>query len=254
MKKAMVVGATGGTGAAITEELVRQGKPVIAFGRSREKLERIARKLGNPDHLTLAVGDAWKPEQIIAQAGGADVLFHCANVPYYEMEAKLIPLGESIMEAANRLAVKVVAVDGIYPYGRRQADLVTEEHPKQPHTRKGKVRLAFEHMLFSSRWSNTEVMIVRLPDYYGPTANEASYLGSTLEAIAAGKMTFFVGNMKVPREYVYLPDAAAMIVKLAQADFAYGQNWNIPGAGQISGRESYVLPKPPAANPNLSFR
>ncbi len=233
----MVVGATGGTGAAITEELVRQGKPVIAFGRSREKLERIARKLGNPDHLTLAVGDAWKPEQIIAQAGGADVLFHCANVPYYEMEAKLIPLGESIMEAANRLAVKVVAVDGIYPYGRRQADLVTEEHPKQPHTRKGKVRLAFEHMLFSSRWSNTEVMIVRLPDYYGPTANEASYLGSTLEAIAAGKMTFFVGNMKVPREYVYLPDAAAMIVKLAQADFAYGQNWNIPGAGQISGRE-----------------
>lgn len=33
-------------------------------------------------------------------------------------------------------------------------------------------------------------MIVRLPDYYGPTANEASYLGSTLESIARGKMAF----------------------------------------------------------------
>ncbi|MNJ55423.1 hypothetical protein D3C77_509100 [compost metagenome] len=80
-------------------------------------------------------------------------------------------------------------------------------------------------------------MIVRLPDYYGPTANKASYLGSTLEAIAAGQMAFFIGNMRVPREYVYLPDAAKMIVELAIREEAYGQNWNIPGQGVISGKE-----------------
>lgn len=80
-------------------------------------------------------------------------------------------------------------------------------------------------------------MIVRLPDYYGPTANEASYLGSTLEAIAAGKPAMFIGNMSVPREYVYLPDAAVMMVELAGREEAYGQNWNIPGAGIISGKE-----------------
>ncbi|QSF46276.1 SDR family NAD(P)-dependent oxidoreductase [Paenibacillus tianjinensis] len=237
MKKAIVIGATGGTGAAITEELVKRGISTIAFGRSSQKLERFAATLGNPAHLTLAVGDAMNPDDIVAQAGDADVLFHCANVPYHEMVSKLIPLGESVMEAAERLAIKVVAIDGIYPYGRKQMDLVTEEHPKQPHTKKGKIRLDYERMLFSMRWSKAKVMIVRLPDYYGPTANEASYLGSTLEAIAAGKMAFFVGNMKVPREFVYLPDAAAMITNLAGKDFAYGQNWNIPGAGLISGRE-----------------
>jgi len=187
--------------------------------------------------LTLAVGDAMRPEDIAAQAGDADVMFHCANVPYHEMVNKLIPLGESVMEAAERLAVKVVAIDGIYPYGRRQMQLVTEDHPKQPHTIKGRVRLDFERMLFSKRWTKAEVMIARLPDYYGPTANEASYLGSTLEAIAAGKLAFFIGNMHMPREYVYLPDAAAMVVELAGQDSAYGQNWNIPGAGVISGRE-----------------
>lgn len=237
MEKAIVIGATGGTGAAITEELVKRGIRTIAFGRSRQKLEQFAGKLGNPAHLTLAVGDAMRPDDIVAQAGGADVLFHCANVPYHEMENKLIPLGQSVMEAADRLAIKVVAIDGIYPYGRRQSDLVTEEHPKQPHTKKGKVRLDYERMLFSKRWNKAKVMIVRLPDYYGPTANEASYLGSTLEAIAAGKMAFFVGNMHVPREFVYLPDAAAMITELASKDFSYGQNWNIPGVGLISGRE-----------------
>lgn len=88
------------------------------------------------------------------------------------------------------MMIRVVVIDGIYPYGRRQMNEVTEEHPKQPHTRKGKTRLAYEQMLFSTRWSRAQVMIVRLPDYYGPTANQASYLGSTLEAIAKGKMAF----------------------------------------------------------------
>lgn len=44
-------------------------------------------------------------------------------------------------------------------------------------------------------------------------------------------------TMHVPREFVYLPDAAAMIVELAGKDFAYGQNWHIPGAGLIAGRD-----------------
>ncbi|RNB87975.1 SDR family NAD(P)-dependent oxidoreductase [Brevibacillus nitrificans] len=48
MKRAMVVGATGGTGAAITEELIRQGIETIAFGRSGQKLELLAKNLGNP--------------------------------------------------------------------------------------------------------------------------------------------------------------------------------------------------------------
>jgi nucleoside-diphosphate-sugar epimerase len=237
MKKAIVIGATGGTGAVIVSELVKRGVPTIAFGRSRQKLEELANQLGSPAHLLLAIGDAFRTDDIAAAAKDVDVLFHCANVPYNEMASKLIPLGESIMEAADRLSLKVVVIDGIYPYGRRQMESVTEDHPKQPHTKKGKVRLAFEQMIFSSRWSKARPMIVRLPDYYGPTANQASYLGGTLEAIAAGKMAFFVGNMKTPREYVYLPDAAMMIVELAGREQAYGQNWNIPGSDIISGRE-----------------
>ncbi|QOS78064.1 SDR family NAD(P)-dependent oxidoreductase [Paenibacillus sp. JNUCC31] len=237
MKKAIVIGATGGTGAAITEELVKKGIPTIAFGRSRQKLLQLAEELGLPDHLQIAVGNAFQPEDIVAAAQEVDMMFHCANVPYHEMESRLIPLGESVMQAAEQLGLKIVVIDGIYPYGRAQMKEVTEEHPKQPHTRKGKTRLAYEQMLFANKWTKAQVMIVRLPDYYGPTANQASYLGSTLEAIAKGKMAFFIGNMKTPREYIYLPDAAVMVVKLAGKDHAYGQNWNIPGSGTISGKE-----------------
>jgi len=221
----------------ITEELIKRGIRTVAFGRSQQKLEQLRSRLGHPEHLTIVVGDAFQPNSIISAAEDADVMFHCANVPYPEMVTKLIPLGESVMEAANRLGLKVIVIDGIYPYGRRQMDRVTEEHPKQPHTRKGKTKLAYEKMLYDRKWNSAKVMIVRLPDYYGPTANEASYLGSTLESIAAGKTAFFIGNMHVPREYIYLPDAAFMIAELASRDEAYGQNWNIPGAGLISGKE-----------------
>ncbi|SDF51008.1 Nucleoside-diphosphate-sugar epimerase [Fontibacillus panacisegetis] len=237
MKKAIVLGATGGTGAAITEELCKRGIETIAFGRSREKLMNLALRIGSPAHLTLSTGDAFKAEDIIAAAKDADVLFHCANVPYHEMVSKLLPLGEAVMEAAEHLNLKVIVIDGIYPYGRSQMNKATEDHPKQPHTRKGKIRLKYEQMLFSDKWDSVQKMIVRLPDYYGPTANQASYLGTTMEAIAAGKTATFIGNMHIPREYIYLPDAAKMIVELADRDHAYGQNWHIPGSGIISGKE-----------------
>jgi nucleoside-diphosphate-sugar epimerase len=237
MNKAIVLGATGGTGMAVTEELLKRGIETIAFGRSSSKLQQLANRLGNPANLTLSTGDAFVAEHIVAASQGAEVLFQCANVPYHEMEARLLPLGESVMEAANRCGLKVVAIDGIYPYGRRTVDKATEEHPKQPHTVKGRVRLDYEKLLFSKRWDRAEVLIARLPDYYGPSANQASYLGSTMEAIAAGKPALFIGNMHVPREFVYLPDAAIMIVELASRNEAYGQNWHIPGPGVIAGRE-----------------
>lgn len=236
MKKAIVLGATGGVGNPITAELVKRGVETVAFGRSMGKLEQLAEELGHPPNLKLAVGDAFRSEDIVKAAEGADIIFHSANIPYHEMTSRLLPLGEAVMEAAERISANVVVVDGIYPYGRRTVEKATEEHPKRPHTRKGKVRLAYEQLLFSPRWRKAKPLIVRLPDYYGPSA-QASYLSVTMEAIAAGKPTAFIGNMTVPREYVYLPDAARMIVEIADRPDSYKQNWHVPGSGLIAGRD-----------------
>ncbi|MBP1992862.1 NAD-dependent epimerase/dehydratase family protein [Paenibacillus eucommiae] len=236
MKKAIVLGATGGVGNPLTAELIKRGIETVAFGRSAQKLQSLAQELGNPSLLQLETGDAFSPEDIVRASGGADVIFHSANIPYHEMESRLLPLGEAVMEAAERMGAKVVIVDGIYPYGRKTTDKATEEHPKRPHTRKGKVRLAYEELIFSQRWLKAKPLIVRLPDYYGPSA-KASYLSVTMEAIAAGKPTAFIGNMTVPREYVYLPDAARMIVEIAGRGESFGQNWHIPGPDVISGHD-----------------
>ncbi|ANS74782.1 epimerase [Paenibacillus yonginensis] len=237
MKKAIVLGATGGTGSAITAELIRRNIETIAFGRSERKLKQLHLTLNASPLLSLAVGDAFDAESIIQAAQSADVIIHCVAVPYNEMIQSQLPLGETVLTAASALGKKLVIIDGIYPYGKAITPRVSETHPKQPHTRKGQTKLAFEQLVFSPRWQNLSRMIVRLPDYYGPTANKSSYLGMTMEAIAAGRPAMFVGSLKVPREYIYLPDAAYMIAELAACEEAYNEEWNLPGSGIITGHE-----------------
>ncbi|MDQ0882469.1 SDR family NAD(P)-dependent oxidoreductase [Peribacillus sp. V2I11] len=235
MKKAIVLGATGGSGQVIVSELLSRGKEVIAFGRSESKLEQLMKEHDHPQQLTYRIGDIFDYKTIVEAAEDAEVIFQCANVPYQEMALRLLSLGESVMKAADILGKKIVIVDGIYVYGHQVAK-GDENHPKQPHTKKGKIRVEFEKLIFSQKWKNAEAMIVRLPDYYGATSQN-SYLQPTLNGLAANKMTVFIGDLKTPREYVYLPDAAKMIVEIAEKDDSYGEDWNIPGPGLISGNE-----------------
>jgi nucleoside-diphosphate-sugar epimerase len=235
MKKAFVLGATGGSGQVIVSELLSRGTEVIAFGRSRSKLEQLMKEHDHSQHLSYKIGDIFNYQTIVEAAEDAEVIFQCANVPYQEMASKLLSLGESVMKAADILSKKIVIVDGIYIYGHQVAK-GDENHPKQPHTKKGEIRFEFEKLIFSQKWKNAKALIVRLPDYYGATSQN-SYLQPTLNGLAANKTTVFIGDLKTPREYVYLPDAAKMILEIAEKDDSYGENWNIPGPGLISGNE-----------------
>ena|SRR5690625_3295722 len=47
----------------------------------------------------------------------------------------------------------------------------------------------------------------------------------------------FVGDKSIPREHIFTPDGAKALVKLAERDDAYYQNWNIPASDVITGQE-----------------
>lgn len=90
--------------------------------------------------LTYKLGDIFDYRTIVEAAKDVDVIFQCANVQYHEMADKLLLLGENVMKAADILDKKIVIVDGIYVYGHQVAK-GDENHPKQPHTKKGKLGL-----------------------------------------------------------------------------------------------------------------
>ncbi|MCS0543211.1 SDR family NAD(P)-dependent oxidoreductase, partial [Aeromonas veronii] len=98
MEKALVLGATGGMGYAIVEELIEREIEVIAFARSKEKLERL---FNNREKVQIVTGDVFNEEDLINAAKDIDVIFHAINIPYSEWYEKQPTLMRNVVRAAE---------------------------------------------------------------------------------------------------------------------------------------------------------
>ncbi|HDR7792740.1 TPA: SDR family NAD(P)-dependent oxidoreductase [Bacillus luti] len=230
MKKALVLGASGSMGYAIVNELCDRGINVVAFARNQERLEEL---FADRENIEVVAGDVFIREDIMKAGKDADIIFHAVNIPYVDWEKKQPNLLRNILEVAKYYDSKLGVVDNIYAYGRQGKDLVKEAAEKKPHTKKGKIRLQLEEM---AKQANVQMFIAHFPDFYGPNA-ESTLVHHTLKGVLANKMSSFVGDKKIAREYIFTPDGAKAMVELALHDEAYGQNWNIPGCGIITGEE-----------------
>ncbi|EJQ45584.1 Uncharacterized protein BWINRASL_05260 [Bacillus mycoides] len=230
MKKALVLGASGSMGYAIVKELCSRGIHVVAFARSKEKLEVL---FSGEENVKVVAGDVFIQEDIMEAAKGVDIIFHAVNIPYSDWEKKQPRLLKNILEVARYYGSKLGIVDNIYAYGRQGEELVVEEVKKEPHTKKGKIRLQLEMM---AKQAQVKMFIAHFPDFYGPNA-ESTLVHHTLKGVLANKLSSFVGDKNIAREYIFTPDGAKAMVELALHDEAYGQNWNVPGCGVITGEE-----------------
>lgn len=230
MKKALVLGASGSMGYAIVKELCNRGVHVVAFARNREKLEAL---FSGRENVEVIAGDVFIQENIMNAAKGVDVIFHAVNIPYSEWEKQQSKLLINILEVTKYYGIKLGIVDNIYAYGEQERELVKEDAEKRPHTKKGKIRLQLEEM---TQKANVKMFIAHFPDFYGPNA-ESTLIHHTLNRVLANKLSSFVGDKKIAREYIFTPDGAKAMVELALRDEVYGQNWNIPGYGVITGEE-----------------
>lgn len=230
MKKALVLGATGGIGYALVRELVERGVEVVAFSRGKERLHALYQ---NESKVSIFSGDALVEKDVIEAADGVDVIFHAVSFPYQEWKDKHPLCIEIIVRAAEMQQTKIALVDNIYAYGRQSKIEVIEDTKKEPHTKKGKIRLAMENRL---KRSNVPCLIVNMPDLYGPNA-ENTLLHETLKNVVLNKSANFVGDIKVAREFIFTLDGAKAMVELALREDTYNQNWNIPSAHPITGEE-----------------
>lgn len=230
MKKALVLGASGSMGYAIVKELCNRGIHVVAFARNKEKLDLL---FSFEENVEVMTGDVFIQEDIMNAAKGVDIIFHAVNIPYSDWEKQQSKLLINILEVTKYYGIKLGIVDNIYAYGKQERELVKEDAEKRPHTKKGKIRLQLEEM---AKKANVKMFIAHFPDFYGPNA-ESTLIHHTLNGVLANKLSSFVGDKKIAREYIFTPDGAKAMVELALRDEAYGQNWNIPGHSVITGEE-----------------
>ena len=104
----------------------------------------------------------------------------------------------------------------------------------EPHTFKGRMRLAQEELLLAAdRAGRIKATVLRLPDFYGPGVDK-SFLHSAFVAAVQGGTANLIGPIDRPHEFVFVPDVGPVAVKLAQTPEAYGRVWHFAGAGVTS--------------------
>ncbi|QDP99374.1 SDR family NAD(P)-dependent oxidoreductase [Lysinibacillus fusiformis] len=234
MKKALVVGASGGMGYALVRGLAARGIEVVAFARGKEKLVALFQHQPN---VTIFTGDVFNVEQLEKASHGVEVIFHAISFPYQEWEAKHIRCLNILIKVAQAQQAKIALVDNIYAYGRVSINVVTEDARKDPQTKKGKIRLAMERTLMDS---SVPSLIVHMPDLYGPNA-ENTILHETLKSVVQDKKANYVGNMQVAREFLYTFDGAKAMIELALRSDTYNQNWHVPAVHTVTGEQLVTI-------------
>jgi nucleoside-diphosphate-sugar epimerase len=217
-------------GNALVEALVKRNIAVIAFARSEQVLLSNQKRWGSL--AVPMIGDALNVDDVNKAVNKADLVFHAINIPYQYWDPNLTIILTNILDACRNKNKPFIYVDNIYSYGK-QSSKTNELAPKNPHTKKGKLRLKLIEQI---ERSGVRYLIAHFPDFYGPNAGN-TLLHFTFKQMLKKKSVFYVGNTSIKREFIYIKDGAKALVELSLREDTYNQEWNIPGAGTISGKE-----------------
>jgi nucleoside-diphosphate-sugar epimerase len=234
MSKIALFGAAGAIGNSIAAALRKQNQPYRVVGRNRAELEK---SFGMDPLAEIVTWNPDDPASVQAACRGVDTLIYLIGVPYNHFELHPVLMQKTLDGAIAEGVQRVVLVGTVYPYGRASTPKVSEDHPREPHTFKGRMRKAQEDVLLKAhKEGRIQATILRLPDFYGPRV-EKSFLDSVFKAAAHGGTADMIGPIDLPHEFIYVPDAGPVVLALAAQPEAYGKWWNLAGAGTITQRE-----------------
>ena len=225
----VVLGASGGTGRAIVEELARQGRRVRAV--SRGSIEDL------PTGVEHVRADFYDPAGAARAVAGAAVVYHAAQPPYEAWDGNFERLNDAVARATVAAGARLVFADNLYMYGPG-ASPMTEATPQRATDRKGALRrrLAADLLARHER-GELEVVIARSSDYFGPHGVNTGPGERVFAAALQGKAAGVVGSVDVPHSLSYLPDMARAMVILGDRDEAAGRAWHLPVTDPLTVRE-----------------
>ena len=229
-----VIFGTGAVGTATMQALIQRGKFVRMVNRSGKPSPSMGGDL--PPNVEICAGDAYDVDQVRRLTENAAVVYQAAQPEYHEWAALFPPLQAAILAGTAANHAKLVVIENLYTYGDPHGAPLTEESSQQPHTRKGKIRLAMhESLMAAHRSGSVRVAVGRASDFYGPGY---LLLGDQLFYPAlAGKKASGIGNLDVAHSFTYTGDVGRALAILGERDEALGQVWHIPSAPALTQRE-----------------
>lgn len=235
MSKVALFGAAGAIGQSVAAALRSKGRPYRVVGRNAGSLRTA---FGTDPLAEVVTWNPDSPESVQAAASAIETLIYMVGVDYWQFQ--LHPeLMRKTLDGAVAAGVKhFILIGTVYPYGRVQTgNPVREDHPREPHTFKGRMRKAQEDLLMQADASGRiRATVLRLPDFYGPGV-QASLLHRAAQAAVNGGTADMIGPVDQPHEFVYVPDVGPVVARLIDTPAAFGKIWHLAGAGVTTQRE-----------------
>jgi nucleoside-diphosphate-sugar epimerase len=212
---ALIIGMTGGIGGATARALAARGFRIRAMHRNAA-----AQRQRNVEWVQ---GDAMSAADVMAAAAGAAVIVHAVNPPkYHDWRGLALPMLANTIAAARKTGATIVFPGTLYNYGPDAGELVNEQSPQNPVTRKGRIRAEMEWMLLDASRAGARVIIVRAGDFFGPGAGGNWFSQALVRPGKAVSRVFYPGRHAVGHSWAYLPDLADAIAGLVQRRGGFG--------------------------------
>ncbi|MCY1041503.1 NAD-dependent epimerase/dehydratase family protein [Corallococcus sp. bb12-1] len=227
-------GASGVIGQGVARALQAQGRSYRVVGRSVQGLRR---EYGADPKAEIVAWNPEDPASIRAAARGVRTLIYMVGVNYWQFHLHPVLMRRTLDAAIAEGVERVVLIGTVYPYGLPRTERVTEAHPREPNSYKGRMRKEQEDLLLAADAAGSiKGTILRLPDFYGP-GTERSFLYRAFIGALKGKRAGLVGPLDAPHEFVFVKDVGPIVTALMEEPRAYGHFWNLAGAGVTTQRK-----------------
>lgn len=221
-----MLGGNGFIGSHLVDGLLEEGYPVRIYDRSPNRFHT------TPRNAEYVEGELGNHGLIRAAVEGVETVFHFVSTtlpktsnddPIYDVRSNLIDtlqLLESCVEAGVRKVV--FASSGGTVYGQPQTMPITEDHPTNPITSYGIVKLAVEKYLgLFDHLHGLDYTALRISNPYGPYQNPGGQQGAVpvfLHRLRTGQPVTIWGDGSVVRDYLYISDLVEALKLAAEAE------------------------------------
>jgi nucleoside-diphosphate-sugar epimerase len=223
---ALVIGMSGGFGAATARALLRRGFNLRALSRHAAP--------GAEAGVSWVNGDALNAADVMAAARGATVIVHAAHpAGYRNWREHGVPMLANSIAAARHNGATLLFPGNIYNFGPDAGALLREDSPQRPLTRKGAIRVAMEHMLADASRAGLRALVLRCGDFFGPGARSSWFSQAMVRPGKPVRGVPYPGPHATGHAWAYLPDvgeaAAALLARRGEfaafESFHFGGHW-----------------------------
>ena len=220
MSKVLVTGGGGFLGGAVCHELARRGIPMVLLARGE-----IA---GCGRECKVVRGDLLQPAQVATALAAEeyDTVIDCAAIIPGKSRADSSEMAEfhaniamtQICSALNGKALKsLVKVSTTDVYGLRQGVVCSrEEQLPTPSTGYGLAKYCTELLCMDAcKTMRVPPSIMRCSQLYGPGDTSSKFIPSAIKAARSGCEVNIYGDGADKRDYVFVNDAAQVIISAA---------------------------------------